>query len=103
VFDSQEGNNNNQQVAKLLKTRSSKKAGFFFFGRCCAYHLIACIPQLTGVVFGVTALTPVGVTPIIAITDTAIRNPKTKNIAYKLYDEKGLFHKLTPKGKKGLE
>jgi hypothetical protein len=46
-------------------------------------------------VFGVTVLNPVGVAPIIALMDTAIRNPKTINIARKLYDEKSLFHKLT--------
>ena len=50
--------------------------------------------------FGVTALTPVGVTPVMALTDTAIRNAKPKDKAYKLYDEKGLFIQVTPNGGK---
>ncbi len=36
----------------------------------------------------------------MALTDTAIRNAKPKDKAYKLYDEKGLFLQVTPNGGK---
>lgn len=36
----------------------------------------------------------------MALTDTAIRNAKPKEKAYKLYDEKGLFLQVTPSGGK---
>jgi hypothetical protein len=46
------------------------------------------IPHLSGITYRVTALTPVGVTPIMALTDTAIRNAKPKD---KAYSDVGLF------------
>ena len=63
--------------------------GFFFIST----HItkLLDIPHLIGVAFGVTLLHYFGVTPIMALTDTAIRNAKASDKAYKLYDEKGLF------------
>ena len=58
------------------------------------------IPHLIGVTLGVTHLPHFGVTPIMALTDTAIRNAKALDKAYKLYDEKGLFLQVTPNGGK---
>lgn len=41
-----------------------------------------------------------GVTPKMSLSDTAIRNAKPSNKAFKMYDEQGLFILITPSGGK---
>lgn len=58
------------------------------------------IPLFIGVTLGVTVSHWFGVTPIMALTNTAISNARASDKAYKLYDEKGLFLQVTPNGGK---
>jgi len=49
---------------------------------------------------GVTRLLDDGVTPKMSLSDTAIRNAKPTNKAFKIYDEQGLFIQIMPSGGK---